>query len=66
MTGLCFWTILLNTTLFGLGILLWNLRTGEATKLNTKSRNKLLLFAALSGLGYCLSRWLIPLLLGPG
>ena len=46
-------------------MLLWNLRAGEATKLGVKSRNKLLLLAALSGLGFCLSRWLIPLLLGP-
>ena len=65
MIALCLWTILLNTALFGLGVLLWNLRAGEATKLGVKSRNKLLLLAALSGLGFCLSRWLIPLLLGP-
>ena len=54
MIGLCSLVVLANAAIFALGVYLWNLRASPETQVRPGTRNKLILFAVLMALAYCL------------
>ncbi len=54
MIGLCTFVVLANAAIFALGVYLWNLRASPETQVGPRTRNKLILFAILIALVYCL------------
>jgi len=54
MIGLCSLVILANAAIFALGVYLWNLWASPEIRVRPGTRNKLILFAVLIALIYCL------------
>jgi len=54
MIGLCSFVALANAAIFAFGVYLWNLRASPETRVGPGTRNRLILFAVLMALVYCL------------
>jgi len=54
MTTLCALVVLGNAAIFGLGVWLWNLRADPKIQIGPRARGKLIFFAVLLALVYCL------------